>query len=376
MAQALSVRLTQETLDNIDRARLALFTRWPFLGELVKYLRPIESTATPTACVTSSGQMLINSQFANRATVDDLIFILAHEAMHIVAGSIGRKPEHAQPELWNCAADIAINQTILRQGIRPPRAELIQPLYGHKFAKYVGKTHEEIYHALPKGFSKGGFWCDECPDLEDRVLWSERVQAARAATGKGPGDLEVFQATLRTPKRPWLQALARVLQQELRQRYSWRRPNRRTIATDVFTPSPQGQNPCIAIYLDTSGSMYDDVLNESLSEIAALVQLFGAAATLILADAEVYFYGPISVDSLHRLPMQRGGTDFRVVFERLKRERFVPKVFIGFSDLEGPFPEQAPEYPVHWFTRGGKAPWGRITCVEADTGSTRSDTHK
>ncbi len=358
--------LTEDTRDNIDRARLALFTRWPFFGELVKYLRPIVSEQIPTACVNSRGQMMINPRFANRATVEDLVFVLAHEAMHIVAGSIGRKPDYAEPDRWNSAADIAINQAILRQGIRPPRRELIDPLCGPKFADYTGMTHEEIYHALPENFCNGRHWCDECPDLEDRVLWSERVYNARAAAGPAPGDLNVFHAQLRPP-RQWLQALAQVLRQELRQRYTWHVPNRRTIATNVFTPSLQGQKPNIAVYLDTSGSMYDDLLNESLSEISGIVRAFGAAATLILADAEVYFYGPITVDALHHLPMQRGGTDFRVVFERLKAERFVPKVFIGFSDLEGPFPSETPEYPVHWFTRGGKAPWGTSTPLPTAT---------
>lgn len=372
------MKLTPTTEDNLVRARIALLDEFPFWGELVKFLRPkISETVTLTACVDKKGQMFLNPHFANRANAADLLFVFAHEAMHIVNSSATRFPEGENFQLWARAADIAINYLIVQEGgIKLPRPELVRPLY-EDFRYYWNMTHEEIYQDLKSNpihartVMRGNFWCDEescrCSeemDQSEAEKWQRRIQAAAEiakSRGRLPGSLDRFLARLRQAKKNWLRVLALAAQSELMKSFTWRKPNRRTTALGLVTPSPNRARPEVVLYLDTSGSMHDELLNEGLSEVAAILRT--TQATMILGDAEVYFCGPISLNELSNLPMQRGGTDFTVVFDKIVEKKLKPKLFIGFSDLEGPFPHKPPSYPVIWCRSSGAQrtpPWGRL----------------
>jgi predicted metal-dependent peptidase len=53
------------------------------------------------------------------------------------------------------------------------------------------------------------------------------------------------------------------------------------------------------------------------------------------------------------------------VFAWIQEQRLHPDLFVGLTDLESQFPEQAPGYPVLWVTprRHGTAPWGHVVEV-------------
>lgn len=375
------MQLTPATEDNLVRARMALIELHPFWGELTKYLRPIVSeTRTPTACVDKTGQMFINPGFANKATASDLLFVFAHEAMHIVNASYARMPKKdANFALWARAADIAINYLLVNEAhIKLPRKDLIEPLY-HGFEQYFNQTHEEIYQHLShntrmiKLVLKDTKWCDEesctCSEMfeldpEEARKWQSRIQNAASlarAVGKLPGSLEPFLAEIGRPKKNWARVLALAAQRELRRRFTWRRPNRRTAAIGVLTPGMEHERPEVVVYVDTSMSMNDELLNEALTEVAEILRV--ARSTLILGDAEIYYVGKLRREELSKIPMQRGGTDFQVLFERIEKEKLKPQLLIGFTDLDGPFPDKAPGFPVIWCrasTSGTEAPWGQI----------------
>jgi predicted metal-dependent peptidase len=54
------------------------------------------------------------------------------------------------------------------------------------------------------------------------------------------------------------------------------------------------------------------------------------------------------------------GSDFRVVFEYIKQKRLTPKLLLYFSDLEGFFPKQKPNFETIWISTSKKeAPFGK-----------------
>jgi len=60
------------------------------------------------------------------------------------------------------------------------------------------------------------------------------------------------------------------------------------------------------------------------------------------------------------LPFGYGGTDFRPVFKYIS-EQEEPTCLVFFTDMQGHFPEQAPDYPVLWINTGTadiKPPFG------------------
>lgn len=370
--------LTAQTEDNLVRARVHLMDMFPFWGELSKFLRPqLSETVTETACVDRKGRMFLNPNFANKATAQDLVFVLAHEVMHIVNSSSTRFPEKGNFQLWARAADIAINYLIVTEGgIKLPRPELVRPLY-EDFRFYWNMTHEEIYQhmldhpIMARMAMRGNLWCDEqscgCTaemDPDEKEKWQRRIEsAAEIAKGRGmlPESLDRFLARIDRAKKNWLRVLALAMQSELRKSYTWRRPSRRTAALGLVTPSSDRERPDVVLYLDTSGSMHDELLNEGLSEIAAILRV--AKTTLILGDAEVYYCGPVARSEIENLPMQRGGTDFECVFDKITEMKLKPRLFIGFSDLDGPFPDQPPSFPAIWCRSSGsrvEPPWGKL----------------
>lgn len=371
-------KLTAQTEDNLVRARVVLMELFPFWGELAKFLRPqLSETFTETACVDRKGRMFLNPNFANKATAQDLLFVLAHEVMHIVDSSSTRFPEGGNFQLWARAADIAINYLIVCEGdIKLPRPELVRPLH-EDFSFYWNMTHEEIYQDLmrnpimARNAMRGNLWCDEescgCMaemDESEKEKWQRRIEsAAEVAKGRGmlPDSLDRFVAKISKARKNWVRVLALAMQSELRKSYTWRHPSRRTAALGLVTPSSDRELPDVVLYLDTSGSMHEQLLNEGLSEIAAILRV--AKTTMILGDSEIYFCGKVSLDELNNLPMQRGGTDFNCVFDKINEMKLKPRLFVGFSDLDGGFPDQPPSFPTIWCRSSGSTtepPWGKL----------------
>lgn len=374
------IPIEQETWDRMTKARYHLFMEFPFFGEIASYIRPKPNMALETACITNKGEFLINPEFANNSSASDFVFILAHEAMHIVNGTLDRFPKGGNHILWNMAGDIAINYLIVNAGIGLPDENLIVPLY-KGFEDLYGKTHEEIYEELIKdvknSLKKGkGKWFDSSCTCEEffegiseaeKTSWTQRISSAAESArqaGKLPGNMEQFLSKLTEPKRNWKRILRLSVQSCLKKNFTWRKPNKRTMSMNIVTPGKISKSPDVVVYIDTSGSISDTDMNEALSEMVGILQATGGVGTLILGDAIVYYFGEVDKKMLAKLPVQRGGTDFNPVFEKIKEEKLKPKVFVGFTDLCGPFPIQAPDYPVLWVRpsayQNETAPWGKI----------------
>jgi predicted metal-dependent peptidase len=55
-----------------------------------------------------------------------------------------------------------------------------------------------------------------------------------------------------------------------------------------------------------------------------------------------------------------GGTDFRPVFHWLEAQGVRPDLLVFFTDAEGQFPPDEPNFPVIWLVKGKeKTPWGQ-----------------
>jgi predicted metal-dependent peptidase len=216
----------------------------------------------------------------------------------------------------------------------------------------------------PDNVDEDGNQINEEMTEEQRREWCQRVQNAAAVArgcGKLPGVLDKFCTDILKPEYNWKSELRRIAQRDLRTRYTWKRPSRRTCNT-VRTPGRSPDAPSAVLYMDTSGSMSDDDLRRCISEMYEIVKLCGGKCWLILGDVVVYYSGDVDLDALKRLPVHRGGTDFRPVFQAIEEsDRPKPQLFIGFTDCGGPFPARQPDFPIVWCVPGGHGtpPWGK-----------------
>jgi predicted metal-dependent peptidase len=208
---------------------------------------------------------------------------------------------------------------------------------------------------------------------EERKQWATRVSGAAAAAkqaGKLPGSLDEFCTEILQPKHNWKNEVRRYASNHLRKRYDWKRQSRRTAGV-VRTPGKSPHSPTAVLYMDTSGSMSDADLRQCIGEMASIISLCGGDARLILGDAEIYYDGEVDKEALKKLPVQRGGTDFRPIFDRIDESGQPPQLFIGFTDCCGPFPDNPPAFPVIWCRPKGawgydEAPWGKNIDIEID----------
>jgi len=418
----MKAEFTPEVQDIFTIARVKLYHDHPFIAQLAQYMVPIPSSIVPAAGVTAKKKMYMNPEIANKCKVTDMMWFLTHETMHLVTATHNRMPEGANQMLWNIASDISINYLINSQeggmGLPLPRPELFVPLFGEEFKKYDNWTDVEIYYDLLKnhkcpfcgkgmsddsqqgsgdsdeekvsqntsgsGNSCGcfkGYWWDGSgsalgdPLSEDsmtekeRSEWRERIASAAESArqqGKLPGALDKFCTDILKARKNWRRILSMETTKALRKKYDWKKISRRT-AGRIRTPGKSPYLPEAVGYIDTSGSMSDDDISQAINEMAAIFRLGGGKGILILGDAEVYYCGEMTVSGLRNIPVQRGGTDFRPVFDKIEEQGIKPAIFVGFSDLCGSFPEIAPKYTVIWCRPEGykaEAPFGKILDIE------------
>lgn len=403
--------IPKDIKDKLIFARLHLFTHHPFFANLAMYLKPVINNVVPTAAVDAKGNLYLNEEFIRSLNHEAMVFVVVHEVMHLVTMTHDRLPSGGNMPLFNIASDIVINKAIVDANIPLPNPDMIKPLhskYIKEFAKYDGWFTEPVYYDLlkevekmpqgsggdgegcPTGGSTGdkdkdgefkGYWWDgsggstaeERVTEEQKAQWKQRAASAAAAAkaaGKFPGSIEAFVTTLLKPKNDWRKYLRNVSASYLKGNWTWKQISRRT-SGQIRTPGREKTLPTAVCYIDTSGSINDKELTRFLSEVAEIIKLGGGKCRLLLGDAEIYYDGDVSLhDIATKLPVQRGGTDFKVVFEKIKEHKTRPAIFIGFSDLCGPFPAEKPPFKVIWcvpessWSYKGQAPFGQVIEVK------------
>ena len=150
----------------------------------------------------------------------------------------------------------------------------------------------------------------------------------------------------------------------------WSQPNRRFISQGLYLPAllPRARGiDTLVIAIDTSASINQTVLRIFWSRTREiLVQINPTLICILLADDQIrddlrYTAGSIPT---HLEAKGRGSTDFRPVFEHIEDQRLRPELLLYLTDLDGPFPQRPPRYPVVWlnyarYCATRTAPWGR-----------------
>lgn len=398
--------------DKIVMARREMLEKLPFFGTIAMYLTPLETEEIPTAAVTHDRKFLINRKFSDTASAEDMIVILSHEAMHLASEHTGRQPRivnssHANKLRWLWAMDLSINYLLFNKekglGMPLPREECIVPLYNQEeFQKYLGMSAEKIFYKMiednfeiscpecgESNNSDGDYsdslgskhckhwWddtahrCEKASEAE-REVWKNIVQKAAAAAqqaGNLPGALQDFVTEISQPKKNWKRELQYFVSSFCKKRFDWKVRNRRTVSAGIITPGKSPFLPQGICGIDTSGSMSDEEIRQCVVEHAGILDAAGGEGTLALFDAELYHFGEISINSLARLPVQRGGTDFRPLFQKIEEEGLKPAYLVIFTDLYGPWPEESPDYPVIICrTQNGnqEPPWPNCRMIDLD----------
>ncbi|MGL4497377.1 MAG: vWA domain-containing protein, partial [Beijerinckiaceae bacterium] len=291
------------TLNRIQRGLRMVTAPLPHLAGLAAAVRVNLDDRVPTMGVFASGRLVANPDFTARLSNSDLVFVLAHELLHLALRTHERAVGSRHIE-FNYAHDYIINdmlrhalgvQTIPAGGLDMPGAreksaeEIVLDMRrnGHAASKtqvWEGQviTIEQVLGAARQaGDGQSG---DVLDDKREREMFPEdsdeqkaRARAIRdlaakgmalakalgALRGRGTGEggmqqnVRALRGIYRTP---WQVALQRWLEGVSPGERTFMRASRRGAErTDVVMPGRQRYSMMLNVILDTSASMHDEI---------------------------------------------------------------------------------------------------------------------
>jgi predicted metal-dependent peptidase len=367
------------------RARFVLGrdARSAFFACLALRLKPSPNWSIPTLA-TDGRSLEYNPSFVAGLSPDELLGVVAHEALHCALGHHARRGARDLSR-WNVACDLAVNGILVGAGFALPKTRLMAG-EGQYAGLPPGKAAEEYYGLLPEppdgqpdDPDPGGCGAVKDPGspadaADQQAQWDAAVaQAERAAAARGelPAGLARTVSEVLHPPADWRAVLREFVCATARSDYSWARPNRRFVAQGLYLPGLRSEELGeVVVAIDTSGSVGAAELAVFGSELDALLGAFDCTATIVYHDCAVTHVqtwapadGPLALE-----PKGGGGTSHVPVFEWLDREGKEPACVVCLTDLDTEFPDRAPAVPVLWGVVGGNAstpPFGRAVPVSA-----------
>lgn len=340
----------------------------------------------------------VNPAFFDSLSQEHRIFLLLHETLHVCLKHITRK-QSRNHQLFNCAADYVINQSLKDYGISVPKMALLD-------SAYRGMTTEAVYEILAKDMSNQ----NADPDYEDLlpagslsqgtgqgqsqgqgqgkqqtvqeieqavndILKSAETAAIFGGNGTGnlPADLARHMEELAHPKLPWYTILQNFLHETSKSSYSFSRPNRKFFPK-FYLPSLHSEGLSrIDFILDTSGSISDNDFKQFITEVDKVLKQF-SPEKIGFSQFDTKFWGTQMIDQFTDVTKLEyrggGGTDITSTLKAVKD--YPTKCFIIFTDgwlSTDHLPE--PTIPVVWCVHGGhesfKPHFGKVIHFELES---------
>ena len=378
----------------------------PFFAALSRKIEKVATTAIPTAGVrvdpeTAQFEMAYNPEFFASLPEDQIKGVLKHEFYHLIFEHVtSRKPEGVNPRAWNIAADLAINSHLVGElpdnccmpGVAPFEdlplhqtaewylANLPQPPEGSEGGSGSGEGEGEEGgdsdaggegSDSPGNFDDHSGWSDgqsgEAADAANQMA-RERLkqgmkeaakEAAESAKGWGSMSQGVKQEILKRleTKVDWKKVLRYFIKtsqrasrtssvKRINKRYAYIHPGKKT-----------KRQAKIAIAIDQSGSVCDEMLESFFGELNKLAKL--AEFTVIPFDTQVdeskvYVWKKGQNKKAERVMC--GGTCFDAPTNYVNDQSFDGVIIL--TDMEAPKPKRCKAQRM-WMTdqRGASRPY-------------------
>jgi len=381
----MNAQLQHTALDELQRkvgkAKSLLILDHPFFGTACTK-RPIIYTDTvPTAAMSATGQMYMNVDFCAPLTVQQLMFLLAHEAMHYMLAH-GLRRGHRDPQAWNVAADKVINDTLIDAGV----GDFIDGGVTLDGAREMAA--ESLYDENDDGGGEGpGGLGNDIGDptdadgqpLDDATIHQleaeakiDAIQSAKAAkaVGKLPASIERMVEELVNVSTPWYDILERFMAGKIKDGYSWNRPNRRFIARNIYIPGTDyvpKMGP-VVIGVDTSGSIGPDEIAMFNGHINRIIDTCNPEVVhVVYCDYDVAGVDEYTPEDFPVTIQCKGGggTSFKPVFDWIDNNAIDPECVVYLTDGYGDQSEFTTNHETVWLTTGTEAfDWGHVIKFE------------
>jgi predicted metal-dependent peptidase len=395
-------KVDAEVREQLITARVGLLLRASFFGNLATRLKLTNADEWCPTAATDGRNFYYNSRFIKMLKPKEIEFLFGHEVLHCVYDHFGRRGSR-DPQLFNIANDYCVNADLKKHGV----GEFITSVPCLYDRKYEGMSSEEIYDILyenaekidissllkqlldehldgdgdgegKEGEGKGRPQLSEAEKQAIRDEIKEAVLAAAQTAGAGnlPAGVKRIIQELTEPKMNWRELLRMQLESTIKSDYTWMRASRKGWHMDAVMPG-MNLDPMIdiAVAIDTSGSIGEDMLKDFLGEIQGIMDSFPAYKIHVFCfDTEVHAPAVYTSDNLDSIteyePAGGGGTDFDAIYNYLKAEEIEPKRLVVFTDGY-PFGSWGDEQYTDtvWILHGTTTivpPWGQYAYYEEE----------
>jgi len=360
----------------LSRAKAKLLVDYPYFGTLASKLEVVVNDDIE-AFKSNGVKLEINSDYFDGLELSEVAFVFANGAMHASLAHEQRRQKRSG-WLWQMATDMAINDMLVQNGLDMP--------YGAQYRKrFAGMYAEEIYAELKADILRDDedleYEADTLDDVEEKKeqekeqptpeqlqeeILAEQLFAQEALNAlqekiqaeEVPESIERFFSISNFGKIDWRDELRLALDRYFRDDYVMMPPSKKLLYEGIYLPSCSSQTFRLVIAIDSSGSVDESLLNTFLTEVNFLMNIIpNYVIELIICDEKVrshqrFFTGePLDVTL-----MGGTGTDFRPVFTFIEKEFDDVKLLLYFTDLEGIFPKEVPNYAVKWIVPEQKEP--------------------
>jgi predicted metal-dependent peptidase len=360
-------------------------------------LAPVADPSRATFAVDEQWRLYVNPQRLSEWGVLEVAGVLLHEVGHVIRDHAGRARTIAvagEParRTWNLAADAEINDDLLSADVTLPPAPVTPAALGMAPDKAA-----EFYYAVLAQHSVPGLETPDCgpgchgqghvePMLlpaglsgSEAMLLRRRIAAEIIhAAGRAPGTvaggwMRWAEATLH-PQLDWRRLLTAKIRSSAAAiagaaDYSYARPPRRRVPR-VVLPSMRRPVPRVAVIVDTSASVPEQLLSQAWTEVRGCLRSVGIRHDLLTVyAADVHVHRLPGIPKRQTALIGGGGTDMAAAMTAVLATRPTPNLILVITDGLTGWPPERPAADVLIAMLGSSnhrpppPPWAQIVHI-------------
>ena len=349
-----------DLMEKIESSRLKIFRQDPFLGYVLQRI-DIEIVNNIETAATNGKKIIFSKKFLKDLTLQQTIFVLLHELLHIVLEHPQRGKKFDDQYRFNIACDIVVNDTLDSFGFSNEGLPIID---GSKYhMPGLGHTVEDIYNLLPNDIKEKTLDYHFEWNLED-IDYSkieEIIESARLAgfTSRIDGlmNRSINSVEYGYESNKWRELLNKYVTKDIFE-YSLSKIDTRY--GKVLLPSFIEDEECLKniwFVVDASFSMRNSHLALMFGEIERIIRHYKSV------QCDVSFFSTITTEPMRfknkrdlynafRKMRSSGGTDFKQIFADMKEFYLskLPSLVVVLTDGFAEYPTLCEKFnvPVVW----------------------------
>lgn len=381
------------------KSRVKLLKESPFFGTLLLNTK-YQVTENISTAATDGDILMLNEKFMESQTPEHFRSILLHEVLHMALEHIERMKDvfNSDPLTANLAADIVVNGIIQDNRLQLPKEAItdddLKHLSVREIYNILRQNQQKDPDYLQKKYGDHGAEVNQClqpgagkqtgdkksqqqqqdGEGQDKTNWKDILnKAATIARSKnagpvGSGMRRIFKEFLE-PTINWKDLLYKYITSA---RTDFEGFDRRMIYQGMYLDDLGGGKIKVALFMDTSGSVDEELLSEFFAEVKFAINAFpNTEGEMWYFDTELYPEGDIrDIDK----PQIKGcgGTSFAPVTKKLQEvyEDNPSDQVLGiiFTDGYAPLNVPQPDCNLLWcISPGGveseKFPFGEVVRI-------------